>query len=494
MQRPGAALVVRGDRHVVERAGDGRLVEPGGEEPLAGVGGEHPLRVRRGRDALRGDAEHPPRAARGGHRGRVERGDLLRRRPGHRRRPPLGEPRRDGDLRARRLQAARAPARRSPARAVRRASPAAPTTTSRTTSTTTSSKRRPSGPGPRSGSTMQSIRAAKGCAERSSTPRRTTASTPVSPTRDSAGRTAAASTGAPAATPPRLQVDLPRDVRQPAAGHRHDRLADVVGQRVAPGLGRLLGPGHDALDEVRRRLAVDQAAQAEADVPALVELDVVDALAHARQGAVVQVLEQRALPGGEHHALEGHVVERHPVVQAGAALRHLRGHGGKLVLEEVDDPGRGDLPRGLAALRLRLPRQLEHLGGDAVEEPRVALLVALLQEDDPRDQRVVGRRAERREVLGDGVVGDPEAGQQLREPLAAVVGELRRTPRRRGRGRCAARPTAASPRRARRSSASGWTAGSARPPRLPGADAIPSRDRTRGPSPALSMAGRYQSL
>ena len=44
-----------------------------------------------------------PRAGR--HRGRVERRDLLRRRPRHRRRPPLGEPRGDRHLRARRLQA-----------------------------------------------------------------------------------------------------------------------------------------------------------------------------------------------------------------------------------------------------------------------------------------------------------------------------------------------------------------------------------------------------
>ena len=55
-------------------------------------------------------------------------------------------------------------------------------------------------------------------------------------------------------------------------------------------------------------MRLDQAAQAEADVPALVELDALYALAHPGQGAVVQVVEQRALPGVEDHPLEHHVV------------------------------------------------------------------------------------------------------------------------------------------------------------------------------------------
>src|SRR4051794_19709197 len=301
---------------------------------------------------------------------------------------------------------------------------AVPASTSRSTPVTMSSKRSAPALGrPRSGSTMQSMRAAKGCAERSLTPRRTTTSTPARPTRDSAGRTAGSGTVAR----PRLRrrggdLELLVDVREPAAGHRHDALADVVGERVAPRRRALLGPFHDRVDQVARRLAVDQAAQAEADVPALVELDVVHALAHARHGAVVEVLEQGALAGGQHHALERHVVQRHPVAQVGAALLHRGGHRRQLLLEELDDPGRRDLARRGVALLLRLPRQLEHLGGDAVEEARVTLLVALLEEDHPSDQRVLGGGPERLEVHGDGVVGDPEAGQDLREPLAALVG------------------------------------------------------------------------
>ncbi len=70
--------------------------------------------------------------------------------------------------------------------------PAAPTTASRTTSRTTSSKRGVCADDPESGSTTQSMRAGNGCAELSSTPRRTIVSTPVSPTRD--GDTALGST------------------------------------------------------------------------------------------------------------------------------------------------------------------------------------------------------------------------------------------------------------------------------------------------------------
>ena len=45
------------------------------------------------------------------------------------------------------------------------------------------------------------------------------------------------------------------------------------GDGVAPDFGRLLGPRQEVLEELWRGLRLDQAAQAEADVPALVELD-----------------------------------------------------------------------------------------------------------------------------------------------------------------------------------------------------------------------------
>ena len=81
-------------------------------------------------------------------------------------------------------------------------------------------------------------------------------------------------------------------------------------------------------------------------------------------------------------------------------------------------PGRVEpLVRGVAG-------ELEHLGGDAVEHHRVALLVAALQVEDPGHQGVVGRLAERRDVLGDGVLCHAEAGEQRGQALAALVGEL----------------------------------------------------------------------
>ena len=61
-------------------------------------------------------------------------------------------------------------------------------------------------------------------------------------------------------------------------------------------------------------------------------------------------------------------------------------------------------------------REPEHLVADAVEEPRVALLVAALEEEDPGHQALLGgqlglpgRVRERRELHGDGVLGHAEA-------------------------------------------------------------------------------------
>src|SRR3954451_876578 len=71
---------------------------------------------------------------------------------------------------------------------------------------------------------------------------------------------------------------------------------------------RPYGRGALALGEDRRLLrgaqtAVQQAARAEADVPALVAQPQLGAAPQAGQ-AVVEALEQGVLPGGEDHALE----------------------------------------------------------------------------------------------------------------------------------------------------------------------------------------------
>jgi len=127
------------------------------------------------------------------------------------------------------------------------------------------------------------------------------------------------------------------------------------------------------------------------------------ALAHAGQGAVGQVVEQRALPGVEDEELEDRVRDVGP------------GRGAPL--------GRGG------------SRQPEHLGGDAIEEQRVALLIVALQEEDPGHQAllgghrgVLGRVGERRELLGDGLLGHAEAGEERGEAPAAR-GRDKRYPR-----------------------------------------------------------------
>ena len=85
------------------------------------------------------------------------------------------------------------------------------------------------------------------------------------------------------------------------------------------------------------------------------------------------------------------------------------------------------LTGGGAPLVRRLSRQPEHLGADAIEEPGVALLVAALEEEHPGDQALLRRQfrlpggvGERRERLGDGVLGDAEAGEQRGQAIAPL--------------------------------------------------------------------------
>src|SRR5918995_5295309 len=74
------------------------------------------------------------------------------------------------------------------------------------------------------------------------------------------------------------------DGREPMVTHVRGALARGGGDRVAPGRGGVLAPRLQVVEEVWGGLDLDQAAQAEADVPALVELDAPHALAHPGQG------------------------------------------------------------------------------------------------------------------------------------------------------------------------------------------------------------------
>ena len=114
------------------------------------------------------------------------------------------------------------------------------------------------------------------------------------------------------------------------------------------------------------------------------------------------------------------------------AGRELGGHRRQPLLEELEQRGR-DVGAGRGApLGRGGARQPEHLLGDAVEELRVPLLVAALEEEDPGHQallggqlRLPGRVGERRQLLGDGVLGDAEAGEQRRQALATLGRQLR---------------------------------------------------------------------
>ena len=115
----------------------------------------------------------------------------------------------------------------------------------------------------------------------------------------------------------------------------------------------------------------------------------------------------------------------HSVEDAGASRRQLGGHRGQLDLEQLEQRLRDEPSGGSASLRRRVSGQAEHLGGDAVEEQRVAVLVAALQKEDPHHHavQVLGGVGERSEVFGHGVLGDTEAGEQRRQAPATLVVE-----------------------------------------------------------------------
>ena len=117
-----------------------------------------------------------------------------------------------------------------------------------------------------------------------------------------------------------MRLDEP-DGHQPMVTRVRDVLASLIREDIAPGRGGLVGARQQLVEGIPGGLGLDQAAQAEADVPALVELDALDALAHPRQGAVGQVDAQRVMRGVEDDPLEHHVVEGDALAQPRAARR-----------------------------------------------------------------------------------------------------------------------------------------------------------------------------
>src|SRR5947209_3106687 len=78
--------------------------------------------------------------------------------------------------------------------------------------------------------------------------------------------------------------------RQPPDTPTHDVLARGDRDEVAPYRGGVVCSGQQFAYELRGGVGVDQAAQAEADVPALVEVDAPHALPYPGQRAVFQIV------------------------------------------------------------------------------------------------------------------------------------------------------------------------------------------------------------
>jgi hypothetical protein len=149
-------------------------------------------------------------------------------------------------------------------------------------------------------------------------------------------------------------------------------------------------------------------------------------------------------------------------------------------------------PGRVAALGGGLSLQAHHLVDDAVEDQRVALLVAALEVEDPGHQGVVGRLAERREMLGDGVLGHTEAGEEGGEAIAALVRQFGPRPGVRARSMALAshcrRATMCEKKDGHR-----WTGEYVPSPPLPGTNVVLWRDRTRDPTPAEEPPGTIPS-
>ena len=97
---------------------------------------------------------------------------------------------------------------------------------------------------------------------------------------------------APRAALRRARLGEAGDV-QPVCARACAVLAYGGGDGVTPGRGAGHAARDQVIDALLRGQGLDQAAQAEADVPALVALDALQSLAHSGQRAVGQVVEQR---------------------------------------------------------------------------------------------------------------------------------------------------------------------------------------------------------
>ena len=188
---------------------------------------------------------------------------------------------------------------------------------------------------------------------------------------------------------------LPPYRAQAAAQPVHDPLR-VLGRPQRRGPRALLQDQGLVVVEIR------QAARAEADVPALVAQDELDPVPQPGQ-SVVEEIEQRQLTGGEDHALQDHVVEPDGLARRAA---------------HPPPAGAPRRARGTPARQQRARVVEPHRGRVAGEEPRVALLVALLRLE-ARGGRTVDERGE---VLGDARLADAEARDELGQPRA---GDLR---------------------------------------------------------------------
>ena len=284
----------------------------------------------------------------------------------------------------------------------------------------------------------------------------------------------------------RHRSDQPGDV-EPVGDLARALRARGLGDGAAPGRGGLLRPLQQVAEDLRGGPGLDQAAQAEADVPALVALDALHALAHAGQGAVGQLVEQRVLPGVEDDPLEQHVVEADALAEPRAPGGELRGHRRQPLLEELEhrrrDVGAGRrAPLGRRVARAaRAPRR--RCGRRACawrcSSRRWRKKTQAIRLSWEASVGLPGRVGERRELLGDRVLGHAEAGEQRRQPVAALVRQLRPRAGVRRRGRWPSDSTAGGPRSGRRSWARSCAsrARSARPRRAPRAAAHPWHPR-----------------
>ena len=140
-----------------------------------------------------------------------------------------------------------------------------------------------------------------------------------------------------------------------------------------------------------------------------------------------------SLPGVEDDSLEQHVVEADALAQPGATRRELRGHRGQPLLEELEHRRRGvragrgaALGRGVSRAA-RAPRRAMRSKSRAwrCSSRRWRKKTQAIRLSWEARSSPVRRGGERRELLGDRVLGHAEAGEQRREALAALVRELR---------------------------------------------------------------------